>query len=264
MSNILNRELKYLEDTGRVSFIPYQETKVAIFAGAGLSAESGLSTFRDVDGLWKKYNIDQICNIRTYGTYKEQALEFYNEVKANIIAAKPNPAHIAIANLQKEFPNDILVVTSNIDDLLEKAGCTNVLHVHGDCEHLSCTNCFHRFFIGDNSYDIPDTLKCPSCGRVKKLKPGVVFFGEQAPAYPYLLDGFANENITHRVLIGSTLQVNPPEFFSLDLEGKRYYVDQKPQPEFNKSFDEVIQGAASVEVPLLLSKVRLELLNNQQ
>lgn len=252
----------YLEDMGRVSFTPYSSTKVAIFAGAGLSAESGLSTFRDTDGLWTKYNTNEVCNIRTYHQNKSKALEFYNEVKKSISLAQPNPAHIAIANLQKAFPDDILVVTSNIDDLLEKAGCTNVLHIHGDCEHLSCTHCFHRFYIGSANYDIPDNLKCPSCGRYKKLKPGVVFFQENAPAYQFLFDGFANEDIQYRVLIGSTLQVNKPHSFSLDLVGKRYYIDQNPNPEVTKFFDETITGKASIEVPKLLNIIQSELISS--
>lgn len=250
----------YLEDMGRTSFKPYNSSKVAIFAGAGLSAESGLSTFRDNEGLWTKYNTAEVCQINTYHQNKDKVLQFYNEVKKSISLAQPNLAHIAIAKLQKEFPNDILVVTSNVDDLLEKAGCVNVLHVHGDCEHLSCTHCFHRFYIGSAVYDIPDNLKCPSCGRYKKLKPGIVFFGEQSPAYPFMFDGFANEDITHRVIIGTTLQVNPPHSFSLDLEGKRYYIDQNPQMENKPFFDSIIQGSATTEVPLLMHTIRTELL----
>ena len=252
---------KYLEDVGRVSFNPYHSTKVAIFAGAGLSAESGLNTFRDTGGLWTQYDINKVCTLSTFRQNKDIAMEFYNKIKDAITSAQPNPAHIAIANLQKDFPNDILVVTSNVDDLLEKAGCFNVLHVHGDCNHLSCTNCYHRFYIGEKAFDIPDELKCPSCGRFKKLKPGVVLFGEQAPAYEYLYDGFANEYISHRVIIGTTLQVNPPESFSLDLEGKRYYIDQNPNNKHNSFFDNVIQGTAAVEVPILMNTIKTDLLS---
>lgn len=250
--------MHYLQDTGRYNFKPILTAKIAIFTGAGLSAESGLSTFRDKDGLWEKFDINEICNIHSYTQNKLKVLSFYNARKQNILNAQPNDAHKAIAKFQKEFPNDVFISTSNIDDLLEKAGCTNVLHVHGDVEHLNCTYCFHRFYIGSAIFDIPADMKCPSCGRANKLKPGVTFFGEQAPAYEPLLNGFASDNIEHRILIGSTLKVNPPEFFSLDLPGKSYYLDKSPSKDY--LFDEIIEGNATITVPNLLNRLRKELL----
>lgn len=245
--------MEYLTDVGRVLYNKSFKPRVAIFAGAGLSEESGLTTFRDTGGLWTKYDINEICNITSYKKNKDKVLEFYNIVKAAIQSAEPNAAHYAIAKLQQSFPKDIVITTSNVDNLLEKAGCTNVLHVHGDCEHLSCTNCYHRFYIGDSKFDIPDSMKCPSCGRIKTLKPGVVFFGEQAPSYEHLLNEFSQMTLQHRVLIGSSLKVNPPQFFSLDLPGQSYYLDRNPDP--NVLVDFSIAGDSTVIVPATIEQI---------
>lgn len=247
--------MKYLEDCGRYQFTTVPDAKVAIFAGAGISAESGLSTFRDAGGIWSQYDMNRVCNLNSYHRYKEESLEFYNNVKTAINQVQPNAAHIAIAEFQKQFPDDVVIVTSNIDDLFEKAGCSNVLHIHGDCNHLSCTYCYHRFFIGENLFDIPDDLKCPSCGRFKKLKPGVVFFGEMAPAYEPFRNIFADSNLIHKIIIGSTLKVNDPSNFYFKYGKNNYYIDNNPSDHLKEHFSEIIKDSATNAVPILLNRI---------
>lgn len=247
--------LNYLEDRGRVQFIEMPDAQVVFFAGAGISAESGLSTFRDKDGLWSKYDQSKVCTMSTYHLHKEEVFEFYNALKDAVRPAQPNAAHKAIAELQMEFPEKVAVVTSNVDDLFEKAGCQNVLHVHGDFEHLICTYCFHKFYIGQEKFVLSND-KCPCCGQLGRLKPGVVFFGEQAMAYEPFYNVFAQETVTDKVIIGTTLQVNPPGFFSLSKYERNYYLDQNPNESYISLFTEVRRQKATQAVPELVKELR--------
>lgn len=159
--------------------------KILVFAGAGISAESGLNTFRDKDGLWTKYDINEVCNYHNFLNMKKDAsrrkhlFDFYNEIKVSCDKASPNLAHIEIANWQKQYGVDnVLVVTSNVDDLFEKAGIKNVLHVHGDLQKSHCTSCQTTW---NETYFNHET-RCPKCSS-RQTKPNVVFFGEMAPKY---------------------------------------------------------------------------------
>lgn len=253
----------YLEDRGRVQFREMPDAQVVFFAGAGISAESGLSTFRDKDGLWSKYDQSKVCTMSNYHLHKEEVFEFYNALKSAVQTAQPNAAHKAIAELQLEFPEKVAVVTSNVDDLFEKAGCQNVLHVHGDFEHLICTYCFHKFYIGQEKFILSDE-KCPCCGKdgQGRLKPGVVFFGEQSLAYGPFYDLFAQEDVTDKVIIGTTMHVNPPNFFSLRPNNRSYYLDQKPNKSYVSLFTEVHRKKATDSVPELVKKLKKLLQKN--
>lgn len=163
--------------------------KLLIFSGAGISAESGLSTFRDPGGLWKKYNIDEVCNFINFRKYKNDKdkrmnmFQFYNDVKKTILKAEPNEAHYQVAQWQKQYGADrVVVTTANIDNLFEKAGCEKVTHVHGEIFHMHCAACKHTWYIGEAEYeDVP----CPHC-HSRLTKPNIVFFYEQAPEYDTL------------------------------------------------------------------------------
>ncbi len=105
--------------------------KVIIFSGAGISAESGISTFRDSDGLWENYRVEDICTAGCLKTNREETIGFYDMLRMNIKDKKPNYAHIKIKDLQDKYPNDIEIITQNVDDMFEKVGCIDVLHLHG-------------------------------------------------------------------------------------------------------------------------------------
>lgn len=163
--------------------------RLLIFSGAGISAESGLSTFRDVDGLWKKYNIDEVCNFINFRKYKDDTekrtnmLKFYNDVKKAILKAEPNEAHYQVAKWQKEYGTErVIITTANIDNLFEKAGCEKVTHVHGEIFNMHCAACQHIWNIGDDEYE---DVRCPQCNS-RLTKPNIVFFYEQAPEYETL------------------------------------------------------------------------------
>ena len=212
--------------------------KFLIFAGAGISQESGLKTFRDSDGLWNNYDVMKICNYQKFIKDRtdnnpewRDVFDFYNMRKREILAAKPNAAHHVVAEWQQRFGTDnVVVVTSNIDDLFEKAGCTNVVHVHGTVDHMKCTHCEGVWYIGDAEFDPGEA--CPFCG-CKKVKPNVVFFGENAPEYRTMAKVFSPKTRTVNdtlFYIGSSMQVlHPVHVFGGDThlwhQGDRILID---------------------------------------
>lgn len=169
--------------------------KIIFFTGAGISAESGISTFRDKNGLWDNYDVKEICEFSNWKRNRDKVYEFYNMRRLSLKEAKPNPIHIEIAEMQKKFKEhniEVKIITQNIDNLLEQAGCNNVLHVHGSLTEMICTECQKKHAKNNNieykwKVDIesidPNEVRCPYCDSNKSVKPGVIFFGENAPAY---------------------------------------------------------------------------------
>jgi NAD-dependent deacetylase len=156
--------------------------KIVIFSGAGVSAESGISTFRDSDGLWEKYDIKDICTAGCLEWNREETLNFYDARRKDIVDKQPNLAHQVIAKLKNMFPDKISIITQNVDDMFEKAGCSDVLHLHGFLREIKCMKCSYVEDIGYQSQDREKT--CPTCKS--KLRPNIVFFGEPAPKYEEL------------------------------------------------------------------------------
>ena len=154
--------------------------KVVILSGAGISAESGISTFRDSGGLWEQYDINDICSAGCLDWNYDQTIEFYDKRRLDIKDKIPNKAHIQIAALKEKYPDNVAVITQNVDDLFEKAGCKDVLHLHGFLTQIKCMECNYLEDIGYSKLkDKWDS--CPMCHS--KLRPDIVFFGEAAPKY---------------------------------------------------------------------------------
>ncbi len=151
---------------------------IFVLTGAGLSAESGLGTFRDEGGLWTQYDLEEVATPQGYGRDPVKVLDFYNARRANAAGAAPNAAHHALARLERA--GRARLVTQNVDTLLEAAGANEVWHMHGRLDRVKCNKC------GD-TWDAPETMcpfdACGSCGA-QKLRPDVVWFGEM----PYHLD----------------------------------------------------------------------------
>lgn len=186
--------------------------KVVIFSGAGISAESGLSTFRDADGLWEKYRIEEICTAGCLNWNRENTLTFYDARREQLSSVVPNTAHNAIAKLQAQYPNDIAIITQNVDDLFERAGCMDVLHLHGFLPHLRCEECGTTHLIGYTKQE--RTFTCKKCGG--SLRPDIVFFGEAAPMYEHLYE--AMEDCQFLVIIGSSGNVVAMDHFALHVK----------------------------------------------
>jgi len=154
-----------------------------IFSGAGLSAESGLSTFRGQSGLWENVPLDIVCNFATWERNFDAVHAFYDARRIAASGAKPNAAHLIIADWQKCWPGRVQVITQNVDPLLERAGCASVVHLHGDALSMHCVACDLQWKIEAAAYD---QSGCPTCGKNKTVKPAVVFFGQAAPEYDVL------------------------------------------------------------------------------
>lgn len=161
--------------------------KIVFFTGAGISAESGISTFRDADGLWENHKIEEVCNIHTWKENKEAVFKFYSERRKQLAEVQPNAIHFGIAEIQKKLGKEnVTIITQNVDDLLERAGCEDVLHVHGFLPEMRCLstyNCRHTWNVGYT--ETTSDLVCPKCGGTE-VKPNVVFFGEEAPNYHFM------------------------------------------------------------------------------
>lgn len=156
------------------------DEKVIILSGAGLSASSGISTFRDEDGLWEQHDIKDICSAGCLDWNYDATVNFYNLRRKDIEDKSPNNAHKMIAKLKDKYPNKIEVITQNVDDLLESAKCKDVLHLHGFLQELRCMSCDD---IVNIKYDLQDKSNstCKKC--LGKMRPNIVFFGEAAPKY---------------------------------------------------------------------------------
>jgi len=191
--------------------------KIIIFSGAGISAESGISTFRDKGGLWEQYDIKDICTAGCLKKNRKQTIEFYDKRREDIKDKVPNKAHLKIKELQNKYPNDIEIITQNVDDLFEKAGCKDVLHLHGFLREIYCEKCGHTEDIGyvqqQGTHD-----DCPKCHNY--LRPNIVFFGEQAPKYKKMF--LAMDSCEMLIVIGTSGNVINTDMF-LDSESPIKY-----------------------------------------
>ncbi len=156
--------------------------KAFIISGAGLSAESGLRTFRDSDGLWEEFDVMEVCSTEGWMRDREKVTRFYNARRAQLKDVEPNSAHFALAKLEQKYPGQIWNLTQNVDDLLERAGCKEVVHLHGTLRDLRCEDCGH---VLDIEYDSQDGKVCQRC-ESDNIRHNVVMFGEAAPMYRYL------------------------------------------------------------------------------
>lgn len=155
--------------------------KLLVFTGAGLSAPSGLKTFRDYNGLWHDFDPMKVANKLTFKENKELVFDFYNQRRAQLETVQPNNGHRMLAGLQEMYGTDLVkICTQNVDDLLERAGCKEVLHVHGKLTDMMCLARRHIWDVGYKPVDLG--TPCPVCGNTG-TKPGVIFFHEYAPEY---------------------------------------------------------------------------------
>ena len=183
--------------------------KLVVLTGAGVSAESGVTTFRDSDGLWEQHKVEDVASIE--GWYRDPALvlDFYNARRAQLASVKPNAAHYAIAELEKEY--DVTVITQNVDNLHERAGSTRLIHLHGELTKVRPENCSNEmdgfseetvFDIGFDSIHIGD--KAPNGAQ---LRPHIVWFGEAVPKINAAIDAVEAADIM--LIVGTSLQVYP-------------------------------------------------------
>ncbi|EPP3355703.1 SIR2 family NAD-dependent protein deacylase [Acinetobacter baumannii] len=206
-------------------------TKLVVFSGAGMSAESGISTFRDSNGLWENYDIQQVATPEAWERNPALVQRFYNERRKNILEARPNEAHQYIAKLQDYY--DVQVITQNIDDLHERAGSQNVLHLHGNIRLAKSSGPDAQYttqFYEVNGWKLD--LEQDFCPDGYPLRPHVVWFGEAVPAYEEAIRLVQSADIF--IVIGSTLSVYPVAALVHEIPHytKAYYID--PQADHSR------------------------------
>lgn len=188
---------------------------IAILTGAGISAESGLATFRSSNGLWNNHKVEDVASVEGFQRNPALVHDFYNNLKMEIRQAKPNSAHLALTKLQQEYPAEINIITQNIDTLHEKAGNQNVYHIHGQINQSVCLNCGH---VIETWNDVDTETVCTHCQIMGMMKPNIVFFGEN------LLCMNKVEDILHRcdlfISIGTSGVVYPAAGF---VQSAKYY-----------------------------------------
>ena len=203
-----------------------------------MSAESGINTFRDSDGLWEQHRIEDVATPEAWARNPELVQRFYNARRKTILAAKPNPAHLAIAALEDTF--DVHIITQNIDDLHERAGSSQVIHLHGNIRLAKSSN--PNPYIKEEYYPIQGDsldLRTDLCKDGYSLRPHVVWFGENVPAYADAQDSVQDAEIF--IVIGTSLQVYPVAglIHEIPANCEAYYIDPKAAqqhlpPQFNK------------------------------
>jgi len=225
--------------------------KIVVLTGAGISAESGVPTFRDADGLWEGHRVEDVATPEAFDRAPTTVHRFYDERRRALQKVDPNPAHHALARLELELGDDLLVVTQNIDDLHERAGTTNLLHMHGELLSALCRACGGRFSWDGDMSDFPP---CPGCGH-SELRPDVVWFGE----IPYDMD--AIERALSRadlfVSIGTSGAVYPAAGFvqAAGAYGARTLELNLVPSEGSHLFDESRHGPAGTLVPAWVAEV---------
>ena len=148
---------------------------IVVLTGAGISAESGLATFRSSNGLWNNHRVEDVATIEAFQRNPEFVHDFYNQMKPELLAAKPNPAHLALTKLQDNYPAHVSIITQNVDTLHEKAKSRNIYHIHGQINQAVCLNCGH---VLETWNDVTTETVCPQCSVAGMMKPNIVFFGE--------------------------------------------------------------------------------------
>ena len=174
--------------------------KIIVFSGAGISAESGLKTFRDSDGLWENFEISEVATPEAWNRNPELVLDFYNERRKQVIESVPNQAHKTIAKLEDRF--NVQIITQNIDNLHERAGSKNILHLHGEIIKSKSTKTDKQYSIEGTELNIGDL-----CEDKHQLRPDIVWFGEAVPNMEIAAELCHNADIL--IIIGTSLTVYP-------------------------------------------------------
>jgi len=213
--------------------------KLVVLTGAGMSAESGLKTFRDSNGLWENYRIEDVATPEGWAKNPQIVLDFYNERRKQAALAEPNRGHRILAELEKYF--DVQIITQNVDGLHEKAGSTNVLHLHGELSKVRSVKKEDLIYeIGEKSIKLGDTAEDGG-----QLRPHIVWFGEMVPMIEMAADNCLNAELF--IVVGTSLQVYPAAGLVgyVGTEVQKYVVDPSlPSYSFSSKNVEFIQKTA--------------------
>lgn len=213
------------------------KSRIVVLSGAGISAESGIKTFRDADGLWENHNIEDVATPAAWHKNPELVLEFYNQRRSQLLSVQPNTAHFGLKELEKEF--DVHIITQNVDDLHERAGSSKVLHLHGSL--------LSKCSSSDKSYPTPVSENMSLADTAPDgsvFRPDIVWFGEDVPLFEEAIAIAASADVF--LIVGTSMQVYPAaNLISYIRENTPVYVIDKNIPElYGKNFT-AIQATAS-------------------
>lgn len=228
-----------------------QVTRIVILTGAGISAESGIDTFRAAGGLWEQHRVEDVATPEGFARNPDLVLNFYDMRRAALARVAPNPAHLALARLEREFAGDVLLVTQNVDDLHERGGSARVLHMHGELKSALCQACGMRSRWEQAMIDRPP---CPVC-QARALRPDVVWFGEMPYHMGRIYQALAACDLF--VSIGTSGAVYPAAGFVAEARGAgaRCLELNLERSEGSHLFHETRLGPASRLVPEWVAEV---------
>lgn len=225
--------------------------KIAVLTGAGISAESGIKTFRDADGLWEGHDVQEVASPEGFERNPSMVLDFYNQRRRQLLEVTPNAGHKALVELEKHY--DVVVITQNVDDLHERAGSSHIIHLHG--ELLKNRSTTHPHLIYESTEDIVLGSTCEKGGQ---LRPHIVWFGEMVPMLEPAIQEVSQADVI--MVVGTSMQVYPAA--SLVAYGppgvQLYYVDPRPHMSYELQQSKnltVIEKNATIGVPELVKEL---------
>ncbi|MCK0178265.1 NAD-dependent deacylase [Flavobacteriaceae bacterium S0862] len=209
---------------------------IVVLTGAGMSAESGIKTFRDADGLWEGHDVMEVASPQGFAANPELVLDFYNQRRRQLFEVQPNTAHTALANLEKNY--NVTIVTQNVDDLHERAGSTNVLHLHG--ELLKARSTYNEMDVQDWNHDL---ILGDLCVKGYQMRPHIVWFGEAVPMIEKAITICQTADIL--IIIGTSMQVYPAASLMHYVNPKTniFYIDLKPAMDSNAQVTVIAEKA---------------------
>jgi NAD-dependent deacetylase len=228
---------------------------IVVLTGAGISVESGLPSFRGADGLWQGRRLEEVATPEAFARQPATVQRFYDQRRRQLLGSdiRPNPAHTALARLEQEWPDEVLVVTQNIDDLHERAGTQHLIHMHGELLRARCTACSALHAC---RHDLEPARPCAGCGRLHTLRPHVVWFGEMPLELDAIYAALARCDLF--LAIGTSGQVYPAAGFVEEVcrHGRAHTVELNLEPSAaNSLFAEHRCGPASETVPRFVEEL---------
>ncbi len=221
--------------------------RVFVLTGAGISAESGVRTFRDSNGLWEQYRFEEVASPEGWTRDAALVWRFYSQRRAQVKSVKPNAAHVALAELEKKIADRLFLCTQNVDPLHERSGSKRVVHMHGELMKSRCERCDRPPFDDEKLYEEEKAIPRCTCGA--RIRPHIVWFGE----VPFFMEEIAAElrRATVFVTIGSSGAVYPAAGFVRAARAARTVYVGPEEPDNARAFDEHKIGTATAIVPTL-------------
>jgi len=221
------------------------DKKIVVLSGAGMSAESGIKTFRDADGLWEGYDVMEVASIEAWHKTPELVTEFYNQHRLQLETVIPNAGHHALAELERYF--NVQVITQNVDDLHERAGSNNILHLHGELRKMRGVNSdAETIDIGyaESAYGTRDA-------KGELLRPHIVWFGEEVPMIERAIEMIEDADIL--IVVGTSLEVYPAAglLHYFPIENPIFLIDPNRHEDISKSNLRLIKSTAAEALPKL-------------